>query len=134
MNPKNKLFTLISVIALALAVSVVGIYSYLSNPKVSADIENDTYRQVGFVSVKKGWNYFNSGDYILSSDSRIISINGNLISLEDARRRNMISKMSLTKDGTIISGDIATVEAKSDFALFFEDISLNPQVYLEGGK
>jgi len=134
MNSKNRLFTAISIITLVVAVSAVGFYAYLSKPQVSADVENKQYGQTDFVSVKKGWNYFYSDDYVINGDSRIISISGNLISLEDARTRGMVTKISLTKDDTIVSGDITTVPPGSNFALFFEDISLSPQVYLEGNK
>ncbi len=130
---KNRFYTGISLAVLALAVIGVGSYVYFYESKISADVEEDS-QEVDFISVKKGWNYFYSGNYIINSESRIISINGRLISIKEALARGIIKKIGLTKNGIIIKDNVSVVPAGSEFALFFEDISINPQVYLEGSK
>lgn len=130
---KNRFYTGISLAVLALAVISVGSYVYFQESKISADVEEDS-QEGDFISVKKGWNYFYSGNYIINSESRIISINGRLISIKEALDRGIIKKIGLTKNDTIIKDNVNVVPAGSEFALFFEDISTNPQVYLEGSK
>lgn len=130
---KNRLYTGISLAVLTLAVISVSSYAYFYESKISADVETDS-QEADFISVKKGWNYFYSGNYIINSESRIISINGRLISIKEALDRGIIKKIGLAKDGTIIKDGVDVIPAGSEFALFFEDISANPQVYLEGSK
>ncbi len=132
MNTKNRIFTIMSISFLAVAAATVGVYAYYSLPQVTADVETEPASE--FISVRKGWNYFNSGNRIIDLDSRIISINKSLISLKEARERGIISEINLIKDGKILSSGVNKIPAKSDFSLYFKDIGVDPQVYLGEGK
>jgi len=128
MNIQNRNYTILSLGLLAVAVVVVGSYAYLSRPQVSADIK--TSQQTEFYSLKKGWNYFTAGNQIINADSRIISINGSLISLDKARERGIVGEISLIKDDKIIARNVEMVTAGGSFAVYVEDIGQNPQIYL----
>lgn len=128
MSTKNRVFTLVSVGALSLAVAVVGSYVYFTNPQVSADINES--QSTGFYTAKKGWNYFTAGASYISEESRIISVNRSMISVADAKNRGIINEVSLVKDGKIVSRDVDFVSSGEDFAILFNDISLKPEVHL----
>lgn len=128
MNVKNRVFTLVSIGALSLAVAIVGSYVYLTNPQVSADINES--QNAGFYTAKKGWNYFTAGASYINEESRIISVNRSLISIADAKNRGIISEVSLVEDGKMVSRDVGFVSSGEDFAVLFNDISLSPEVYL----
>jgi len=128
MNSKNRAFTLISVGVLSLAIAVVGLYVYFSNPQVMADVNEDL--NTNFYTAKQGWNYYTSGGKIINQESRIISINRSLISIAEAKKRGIIGEISVIKDGKIVLRDVEVVPVGEDFAILFNDISLNPEVYL----
>lgn len=128
MNSNNRVFTLVSVGALSLAVAVIGSYVYFTNPQVTADTEESA--STSFYTAKKGENYYTARGEYINEQSRIISINRSLISIAQAKNRGIISEINLIKDGKIVSRDVGMVPAGSDFAILFDDISLNPEVYL----
>lgn len=128
MNTKNRIFTLVSIGALSLAVVAVGSYVYLTNPQVSADISES--QNAGFYTAKKGWNYYTAGTSYINEESRIISINRSLISIADAKKRGIMSEISVVKDGKIVSRDVSSVQGGQDFAVLFSNISLSPEIYL----
>lgn len=99
---KNARYSLIALGILAVAASVFGIFSYSSKIQISAS--NNVVQAVVVdrsVPLKMGENSLQNGPKKITMESRIIAVNSNLISVDEALQREIIGSV---KSGEMILG------------------------------
>lgn len=99
---KNARYSLIALGVLAVAASVFGIFSYSSKVQISAS--NNVVQAVVVdrsVPLKMGENSLQNGPKKITMESRVIAVNSNLISVDEALQREIIG---FVKSGEMILG------------------------------
>ena len=126
MKRKSKYNSLYAIIILAVF-SIVSYFIFASY-KISAD-QGDAF----YISnpLKIGDNQFETIKPVDLS-SRFIGINGSLLSIEEAKRRGIISQITDQSGKELTSADLLV--ANTSFIIKVQDISASPALYLEGIK
>lgn len=122
--------SLIAISVLAGAIILVGSIIYKSNFTIQASSETTPATPNKSVPLKTGWNSLTNGPKTATLQSRIITINGSLISIEEAKTRGVIDSVASTKDGTILNEN-NKILPKEGFEIFVKDITLSPAFYPE---
>ena len=121
--------SLIAISVLAGAVILVGSIVYKSNFSIQASSQISSVSSKS-TPLKTGWNSLTNGPKTITFKSRVITINGSLISIEEAKLRGVIDSVANEKNGTIL-GDKDKVLPKEGFAVFVKDTTLSPSFYPE---
>ena len=121
---KFKSFYALIVLAVFAVVAYLIFYSY----KINAD-QGDAF----YISnpLKIGDNQFQAIKPVDLS-VRFIGINGSLLSIEEAKRRGIISQIVDQSGKNLTSADLLV--ANTSFIIKVQDISASPALYLEGIK
>lgn len=132
MHELNRSYSLASIAVLVIAIFTVSIFVYFNNG-VDADTSTK-YRsseQTVFLPLKKGDNIYKVNGQIITSESRLISINGSLISLSKATERGIVDSLVVTNSGKILGEEIEAIYPGEEINVIVKDISFNPQLYLQ---
>lgn len=114
---------------LVVAVCVVGFF-YIKNQKIDASSISSTV-STGAIPLKAGWNDFTNTGYTLTFNSRIVRINGSLLTAREAIRRGIIEKIVVSGDNkTMQDGD--EIGPGGKFSVVALNIENTPEIYLEG--
>jgi len=112
-----------------LVLLVFGVVIYLLvNYSITADKGESFYNAT---PLKVGDNYFTSTKPV-DLASRIIGINGSLLTIDEAKRRGVISGIFDTEGSELDKMDLLVRNAS--FIIKVEDINASPALFLEGIK
>jgi len=130
---KNSKYALIAISVLIVGGVFVGVLVRNSTLSIQASSQVPTAVAPDLSTpLKQGANYFTNGPKTLTLDSPIIGISGSLISISDAKSRDIVDYVARESDGKILGKGISKIAPGEKFIVGVRDISLSPAVYLEG--
>lgn len=129
---KDSRYALIALSVLMVVSAVFGGFVYLAqNQPIEASsvgIEDATNNSI---PLKAGWNYFTNGAWSITEESKIIGINGSLMSIAEATQKGIINEIVKNDGKTILGKDFSRIEPNEKFAIYATDIALLPAVFIQ---
>lgn len=130
---KDSKYALIAIIALFAVSAVFGGYVYLAQKQpIEASSNASGPALIGDpIPLKMGWNDLENGKFSITLKSKIIGINGSLMSVQSAIDKGIISQVATQDKSKVLGKQISKIEAKSDFSIYAVDIGQSPAFYVQ---
>ncbi|MDH4359025.1 MAG: hypothetical protein OEV37_03795 [Candidatus Berkelbacteria bacterium] len=110
--------SLIALAVLLLATASLGVAYYSVQIEASSETATPSAATVsGGTPLKAGWNTLKNGPRTIDERSEVISLNGSLLTIEEAKRRALIGEVSLVSSGKVWGENLDTVGPGEEFKI-----------------
>jgi|GEM_PF-2651095 hypothetical protein len=120
-----------------LVVGIIGVYGYYQQNSLQVNADQEVASQVSStpgdssVILKVGKNYLTAGPTVISDVSPLIAVNGEVISVREAKNLGIISSVYTPSGGDILSGGVTTIDPGADFVIEVTDVTGSPIALLK---
>ncbi len=129
---KDSRYGLIALSVLLVVSAVFGGYVYLAqNQPIEASSVGVEDATDNSIPLKTGWNNFTNGAWSVTKESKIIGINGSLMSVSEATQRGIINEVAKNDGKEILGKNITKISPYDQFAIYATDTSLLPAVFIQ---
>lgn len=130
---KDSRYGLIALSALLVTSAVFGGYVYLAQNRpveASGNLGGD-YATNNSIPLKVGWNNFTNGAWSVTKESRIVGINGSLMSISQTMQKGVVSQVAIGDGKQLLGKDISKIAPYAKFEIYATDITNSPAVFIQ---